>query len=40
MNKHFNNLYGFGGYISCRLTSALFLAASAQQLGMPLKKKG
>jgi hypothetical protein len=29
MNNHFNNLYGSGGCISCRLTAALFLAASA-----------
>jgi hypothetical protein len=30
MNNHFNNLYESGGCISCRLTSALFLAASAE----------
>jgi hypothetical protein len=29
MKNHFNNSYGSGGYIPCRLTAMLFLAASA-----------
>jgi hypothetical protein len=33
MNNNLNNLYGSGGCISCRLTAALFLAASAQRRG-------
>jgi hypothetical protein len=39
MNNHFNNLYESGDYISCCLTSALFLAASAQWRECLLKKK-
>jgi hypothetical protein len=39
MNNHFNNLYEYGGCISCRLTSALFLVESAQRRKCLFSKK-
>jgi hypothetical protein len=40
VNNNFNNLYGFGGCISCRLRAALFLTASAQRRECLFQKFG